>query len=72
MGRLFFILLILGFFVFVFFKSDTLETTHTTTGDEANIEYARTNYKLHWERFFDYIKDLPRELQDKAKSILGK
>ncbi len=71
MGRWFFVLLILGFLVFVFFKSDTLETTYATTRDELNIEYSRTSYKLRWERFFDYLKDLPRELQDKAKSLLG-
>ncbi len=72
MGRLFFILLILGFFVFVFFKSDTLEVTYTTTRDEVNIEYVRAKYRLHWERFFDYLQDLPREFEGKAKSLLVK
>ena len=72
MGKLFFILLILGLFVLVFFKSDTLEVKYTTTTDETNIEYANTHYRLHWERFFDYLQDLPREFEGKAKSLLVK
>ena len=72
MGRLFFILLILGFFVFVFFKSDTMEVTYTKTTNEANIENANTHYSLHWDRFFDYLKKLPREFEGKAKSLLDK
>ena len=72
MGRWFFILLILSFFVFVFFKSNTLELTYTKTTDEVDVEYARTNTKLHWDRFFDYLQNLPREFEGKAKSLLGK
>ncbi len=72
MGKLFFILLILSLLVLVFFKSDTLEVKYTTTTDETNIEYSNAHYRLHWDRFFDYLETMPRELESKAKSLMGK
>ena len=72
MSRFFFILLIISFFAFVFFKSDTLETIYTTATNEVDVEYVSTRYKLRWDRFFDYLQNLPHEFKGKAKSLLGK
>ena len=72
MGRLFFVLLILSFLVLVFFQSNTMEVTYTTTTDETNIEYSNAHYSLHWDRFVDYLGKLPRELEGKVRSVLGK
>ena len=49
MGRWLFILLILGFFTFVFFKSNTLELTYTKTMDEGDGEDGRTDKKNYQE-----------------------
>ncbi|GEM_PF-992038 len=72
MGRWLFLLLLLGGFLYVFFRSDTLETNATKRMNEVNIEYSSTSYLLHWDRFFDYLKDLSRQVENEIGNLSRK
>ena len=54
-------------FLFIFFKSNTWEVHHTVEkkyemeGD--GIDYNVTKHSIHWDRFFDYIINIPKEIQ---------
>jgi hypothetical protein len=47
-------------FVFVFFKSNALEVHHEEDGKGG---YYTTEYTLHWDRFFNYIKNIPNAVR---------
>ncbi len=70
MGRWWFILLAGGFLTYVFFASDTLETHTSKRTNEVSVEFSSTSYSLRWDRFFDYLKRLPAELEYKVRNLL--
>lgn len=54
------LLILILLFVFVFFKSNTLEVHHKKEGSG---EYYAKEYTLHWDRFFNYIKNIPNSVR---------
>lgn len=57
--------------LYVFFKSETLETSTTKRINEVNIEISSTKYYLHWDRFFSYLQNLPDQLEQKARDFVA-
>ncbi len=61
-----FILLLLVTFIFVFVDSGTLEVRMVTTpriqGGVQIAEDHHREYTLHWDRFFNYLKNIPHRL----------
>ena len=57
-------------FMLVFLKSGTWET-YKERERKMGVEYTVIKHRLHWDRFFDYIKDAPRMIleSDIIKSI---
>ncbi len=59
------VLLLVAAFIYVFVQSGTLEvrmvTTPRTQGGVLIAEDHHREYTLHWDRFFAYLKSLPRQ-----------
>ena len=59
-------LLLLAAFIYVFIQSGTLEVRMVTTLEiQGGVQIGETHhreYSLHWDRFFGYLKDLPRRV----------
>jgi len=60
------ILILLGFFIFVFIQSKTLEIREVVqtekSGKFSTIESHSDRVSLHWDRFLGYLKDLPDKI----------
>ncbi len=58
------LLLLLAAFIYVFIQSGTLEVRMVTTPEiQGGVRIGETHhreYSLHWDRFFDYLRGLPR------------
>lgn len=66
--------LILTCFLFlaILFKSNTFET-RVTKENRGGVEYVVTKHSVHWDRFSQYIKDIPAKVVNKlqaAKALL--
>ncbi|NQT75929.1 MAG: hypothetical protein HQ566_05345 [Candidatus Omnitrophica bacterium] len=70
MRKMFFFAVMLFLFMLVFIKSETWET-YKTRETRMGVEYTVLRHRLHWDRFFDYIKDAPRMILESGiiKSI---
>ena len=55
---------------FIFFRSDTLEVS-TEKEYKGDVEYFITRYSMHWDRFFEYLKNIPQKLFAAAEGIKG-
>ena len=56
-------LIILFAFMFIFIKSNTMEMTQEDVQQEGGVlSYTKTRYTLRWERFVNYTKDIPRQV----------
>lgn len=62
MKILFYLSIAIFLFLFVFFKSNTWQITQKVEQTEG-YEYYVTEHSIHWERFFNYIKNIPREIR---------
>ncbi|MBN2120025.1 MAG: hypothetical protein JW734_03080 [Candidatus Omnitrophica bacterium] len=62
MKPLIYLVFLIFLFFFVFFASNTWQTEHSTETREG-IEYVVTRHSLDWDNFFDYLKDLPRNIR---------
>ncbi|MDP2939444.1 MAG: hypothetical protein Q8O13_05155 [Candidatus Omnitrophota bacterium] len=69
MRRFLLIIMIIYFIGFIFFKSNTIVTKQWKE-DIAGIEYLRTSYSLNWNNFFNYFRDLYKNIL--PQSIKGK
>ena len=60
------VLLIIAVFFFIFVQSKTLEVRQTVQDKTTlGVHVSRTHnrkYVLHWDRFLQYIKDIPKKL----------
>lgn len=48
-------------FMFAFLKSGTWET-YKKRETKMGVEYTVIKHRMHWYRFFDYIKDTPQRI----------
>ena len=57
------ILIIIALFIFIFIQSKTLEIRKSTDNKStAGVHISDTQswaFSLHWDRFFQYVKDIP-------------
>jgi len=57
-------LIVIGTLVLLFFivliKSETIQT-NTMTRMENGVEYTKTEQTINWDRFLNYIKNIPDE-----------
>ena len=58
MKKLVFLIIIVFLFIVIFIKSNTWEISVETENREDN-EYLVTKHSIHWDRFFNYVKDIP-------------
>lgn len=68
MRILVFLTVISFLFLLIFIISDTWET-HRVVEERHGIKYNVTKHSIRWDRFFNYIKNIPKEIQ---KSIFHK
>jgi len=61
MKKIFYLVVVLFLFLFVFFKSNTWQT-YKTIETKRGLEVMSYTHRLHWDRFLDYIKNIPREI----------
>lgn len=54
-------------FGYLFIQSGAWEVTHYK-GDKEGVEVDKRRHTIQWDRFFTYLKDLPRKLLGKALS----
>ncbi|MFC1703911.1 hypothetical protein ACFL1E_03895 [Candidatus Omnitrophota bacterium] len=61
--RIFVLILILfSLLLAVFFLSNTWETEQRMV-DRYGVEYLETKQRINWDNFFNYFKDLPRNIK---------
>ena len=67
MSKFVFWIIVFFLFLFIFFKSNTWEVTNTVEErfimEGHSIEYNVAKHSLHWDRFLDYIKNIPSEIK---------
>ena len=69
MVKIFFItVLIISLFLVVFFKSNALEVNQEVENLDI-IKYGVTKYDIHWDRFFDYLKNIPGIIKQGVLSV---
>ncbi|MGD9014849.1 MAG: hypothetical protein PVI33_02345 [Candidatus Omnitrophota bacterium] len=56
-----FLIIIFLLFLFVFFKSNTWEMNYSMKG--GGIDFNTMKHSIHWNRFFDYIINISKEIQ---------
>ena len=65
----FFVFLFL--FLFIFFNSNTLER-QVFTEKRGDDEYFVTKTSIHWERFSNYLRNIPRKIVNSLYSLKSK
>jgi len=65
---LFYSIIAILLFLFVFFKSDTWKT-YQKMEVRGGLEYYVTEHDINWDRFFEYMKDIPK---NNRETIIGK
>jgi len=63
-----YLILICFIFLAVLFKSNTFET-RVTKESRGGVEYVVTKQSVHWDRFYQYVKDIPAKTVDKLRSL---
>jgi len=61
MKKIILLIIVLSLFMFIFIKSNTWQI-RSIKESKAGVEYKRTKHSLHWDRFFNYIKRLPKKI----------
>ena len=61
MKKIVFLIIIVFLFIVIFIKSNTWEISVETENREG-MEYLVTKHSIHWDRFFNYVKDIPRKI----------
>ena len=56
-----FLIIIFFLFLFVFFKSNAWEVHYTMKG--GGIDFNTMKHSIHWDRFFDYIISISKEIK---------
>jgi len=63
-----YLVLICVLFLIVLFRSNTFETA-VSHEDRGGVEYVVTKQSVHWDRFFQYIKDIPVKTVDRLRTL---
>ena len=71
MRIVFWILVIVAVFSFIVFKSGTWEVRRTTAVRDG-VEYYTTEHVIHWDRFVNYVKNIPQQVKKQVEAILNK
>jgi len=68
---LFWFFVLLGLFVFVAAKSGTWET-QVVEESNGTATYLVTKHSVHWDRFFNYLQDVPQKIKLQITNLRGK
>jgi len=58
MKKIFFLFIVFGLFVFIFFESNAWQS-YQETETRRNVDYVITKHEIRWDKFFNYIKAIP-------------
>lgn len=61
MKKILFLVIFFLLFLFIFFKSNTWET-YRMRETRRGIGYVVIKHRLHWDRFYNYIKNIPKRI----------